>query len=192
MARFTALVAMMFTLTLGSSVASGQDLTHLGQPVDNLVTVKCTACIMNADTLNPFPALNEIVNPDGSTSPFVVPNGQVFVMTDVEWFLDSNAQTAPTGTVFLILNLAKKNSNNYVSVFASKATPVVNGRFAMHESLTSGIVVAPEVRILPEMISSDAKLGGATVFVHGYFVSGSKYATVRFPILHDPVIEKKK
>jgi hypothetical protein len=192
MARFAALVSMMFTLTLGTSVALGQNLSHLGQPVDSLVTVKCTACIMNADPLNPFPALNEIVNPDASTSPFVVPNGKVFVITDVEWFLDSNAQVVPTGTAFLILNLAKKNTNNYVSVFASKATPVVGGRLAMHESLTAGIVVAPEVRILPEMITSDGKLGNATVFVHGYFVSGSKYSSVRFPVLHSPVLEKKK
>lgn len=177
MARLITLAALLATFTLGAPVAFADNLTHLGQPVNNLVTVKCTGCIMHATPSSPFPSLNEIVNPDASTTPFVVPNGQVFVITDVEWFMVTGGKQLPAGSnVFLILNLAKKNNpSNYISVFASKAVPVINGTFSMHESLTAGIVVAPNVSILPEMINSRINLAGATVIVHGYFMPDPQF-----------------
>jgi hypothetical protein len=192
MARFTALIAMMLTLTFGTSTALAQNLTHLGQPVSNLVTVKCTAGSKPPGSTWPYPVFNEIVNPDASTSPFTVPNGQVFVITDIEWFLAPDSHGIPAGsTVFLILNVAKKNEAGYISVFASNAMPVNNGSLAMHESLTAGIVVAPNVNILPEMISSSDQYGNATVFVHGYFMPDDRYS-VKFSGFHHPATEQKK
>lgn len=189
---FVVLTLCVFTV----SIAQADGLSHLGQPVGNLVTVlyeqeEAQDSFLASEAGPPAP---QIVSSHAIRSPFVIPQGQVFVITDVEWYAETTdavwaqeiggpSSYAGRSASFLIELSGRKGDSR---VFFSKAVPIVpipGGKIqgapvsvSGHENLTAGIVVSSDVKIVPDLWGFPTDmLEDSYVVLHGYFMPDPTY-----------------
>lgn len=182
MARLVLFVSILCALTLRVSGAHAADLTHLGQPVGSLVTVLYLGVQPTPEHSYgyDFPTYGQIISPSASASPFVIPDGQVFVITDAEWYARLHPNQMPpyssewagkSASFTITLSNGTGQTRSSYTLFVSRPVPNVNGVITGHESLTAGIVVASRTSITPSLIEfPTSHLGSSYVILHGYFM----------------------
>ena len=143
------------TPTGGSAPVPGRPLTHVGQPAANFVGLRC----------NKFsgPACTDFRRQhlDGSedTSPFTIPSGMVFVITDVSW---SASATAGTDLRFFIQSGAPSIRYAYSAVADS------SGFVAVADHFTTGFAFST----MPSfVITSSSAETPEFIGVQGYLIS---------------------
>ena len=158
------LIVAAMALLLSGGPAHAQ--THLGQSVDAHVVLKNDRS--PGTTCDSFSFKDQAlfrVFPDGtqSAAPFVVPRGQVLVVTDVEWNVrESQTTLVPGTTLFLQIYLSTNIPDAHV--FQSRGVSITNeqknARPGTSEQLTAGFLVASGTPICPNAIH-----GGTSIAV---------------------------
>ena len=143
------------TVTVGNTPASPVPVrtldTHVGRPTSDLVTLTRLA----GGTLRR-------VSADGvpETVEFVVPSGQVFVVTDFSWTAGGDPATlAGSAATFRLLNAG-------TIVHVSAAALGANGQGGASEEMTSGIAFAAGTQVRWATTTA----GAFDVTVHGYLI----------------------
>lgn len=104
----------------------------------------------------------QLVNPNGTLSPFVIPEDRVFVVTDMD-FIFGNAAPNRTTTVQLLLF-----DGGPLSAFQNATIADSAGVGGFHSSLTTGVVIARNTPFTVRA-TSDINPAGVRVNLHGYF-----------------------
>ncbi|MBI1744545.1 hypothetical protein HYR54_15970 [Candidatus Acetothermia bacterium] len=143
-------------MSLGT--AESNVLTHVGQLASNHVTLELVGGAKGGCGVHMLDFVR--VLPDGTTGGpansngfFRVPDGQVLIVTDVDWqYIHPNGASA-VGTIeilrLFIENLA--DSTKTRRAFESTVTLSSAGSGGISESMTSGFVVSSKARICPDV-----------------------------------------
>ena len=135
--------------------ASTHDLTHIGQPSSNHVTLE----VVGGVTGGCGPELSDFVRvlPDGgSGGVFRVPEGKVLVVTDVDWQYATHGifDTSKMQVLRLVIeNLADPKLDRRAMDSAIVLTDDGKGGLSggISESMKSGFVASSEARICPDV-----------------------------------------
>lgn len=196
MSKFALHLLALYLLAVNIPIARADSLSHLGQPVGNLVTLKYTSLDRKHGHTTPY-----LITPEGESKPFKLPGGNVLVITDVEWRVTSEYYdtTRTDGTT-----VALEMLNNGSVVYVSDPVVVKNGNAGSHANLTAGIVVSdPHVELkLATNVPGNNKgpnknkirlnihfvaEGDAFAILHGYFLpAASPSSAARSPKMGDP------
>lgn len=146
------------TVTIGNTEASPVPMhsvdTHVNRPTTDLVTL----VRLNAGSL-------QRVSDDGVTenTEFVVPAGQVLVVTDFSWTAAGDpASVAGAGSTFRLLN-------NSTPVHVAGITLGSNGQGSASVEMTTGVAFGAGTHV--RWVTTTA--GGLDVTVHGYLIAAS-------------------
>lgn len=131
--------------------------THLGRKASEIISLSGL-----------FNATGEIffmrTLPDGTATSFSVPAGKVFIITDVNWMIDSGNPGAVARLSLRTENLANpgliRNVHNSVLTLNSAGVNNVNERFG------AGIAVSSAAKITANIVTPSGALGG--LFLIGY------------------------
>ena len=153
------------TITVGNTAAAPalvKDVnaalaTHLGRKASEMVSLSGN-----------FTATGEIffmrTLPDGTSTTFTVPAGKVFIITDVNWQIESGNPGTVARLLLRIENLANpaliRNVHNSVFTLNSAG---VNG---VNERLGAGIVVSSAAKITAQLTAPSGALGA--LYLIGY------------------------
>lgn len=113
---------------------------------------------------SPWLALNTRVNPDGTLSPFVIPAGQVLVVTSVDWRQGLGSATVHS-EFFLFPSAANINVNYPIAMsVGAGAGPTGGGSFVV-----TGVVLPAGTPCWG--INDLSNLGSADALVHGFLTA---------------------
>ena len=139
-------------MSVGTATAGGLAPSKASQ----LITVASSTSACN---ISGTFKVNTQQNPDGTTTPFSVPAGLVFVVTSYDWFLASSG--SPGATVLLQLTVEAATSFSLVSAQIQKTD--ANGFAGGNVQLPPGFVVKSGANLCA------ATLGvSPAVVVHGF------------------------
>jgi hypothetical protein len=131
--------------------------THLGRKASEIISLSGL-----------FNATGEIffmrTLPDGTATTFSVPAGKVFIITDVNWMIDSGNPGAVARLSLRTENLANPSliRNVHNSVLSLNSAGVNN----VNERLGAGIAVSSAAKITANIVTPSGALGG--LFLIGY------------------------
>jgi hypothetical protein len=153
------------TITVGNTAAApalvkdvnAASATHVGRKASEIVSLSgllnATGEIFFMRTL-----------PDGTSTTFTVPAGKVFIITDVNWQIESGNPGTVVRLLLRVENLANpsfiRNVHNSVLTLNSAGVNGVNERFG------SGIVVSSAAKITASLTAPSGALGG--LYLIGY------------------------
>jgi len=153
------------TITVGNTAAApalvkdvnAASATHLGRKASEIVSLSGN-----------FTPTGEIffmrTLPDGTSTTFTVPAGKVFIITDVNWQIESGNPGTVVRLLLRVENLANpsfiRNVHNSVLTLNSAGVNGVNERFG------SGIVVSSAAKITASLTAPSGALGG--LYLIGY------------------------
>lgn len=159
-----ALVSAFVTVTNTSSnpVATGMS-TNVGVPVQNLVTLQCgvlVGTVENQCTSNTV--IDTRINPDGSLPTFVIPEGQTFVITDVNWDVFNCTPSTYCSVILFVPAIFGGSStpNIFLTTLSTGSVADGNGRAIGSNHLTTGI----PIRALPRIQAGNSSV----VTITGY------------------------
>lgn len=153
------------TVTIGNTAAApalvrdvnAASATHLGRKVSDLVSLSGL-----------FNATGEIffmrTLPDGTTTTFTVPAGKVFIITDVNWQIESGNPGTVARLLLRVENLA--NPSLFRNVHNSVLTLNGAGVNGVNERLGSGIAVSSAAKITATLTTPTGALGA--LYLIGY------------------------
>ena len=153
------------TVQIGNTAASpalvrdvnAASATHLGRKASEIVSLSGN-----------FNANNEIffmrTLPDGTSTPFTVPTGKVFIITDVNWQIDAGNPGTVARLLLRIENLA--NPIFIRDVHKSVLTLNSAGVNGVNERLGSGIAVSSAAKITAQITTPSGALG--CLYLVGY------------------------
>jgi hypothetical protein len=123
-----------------------------------LVTLRSSGATCGA---SPWKALDTRVNPDGTLSPFVIPEGRVLVVTSVDW--RQGLIAAGQHSEFFLFPSATNISINYpiAQAVGAGAGPTGGGSFVV-----TGTVIGPGTPCWG--INDLSNIGSADALVHGF------------------------
>jgi len=101
--------------------------------------------------------------PDGSSVPFTIPNGQVLIVTDVDWTANSGAGNLPRTEQAILLLVTNTSITGLGENVATGITQAVGGSF----HFTNGVVVAPNTSLCIGLTSNNT----VAAFLQGYLAS---------------------
>jgi len=150
------------TNTSSNPVATGMS-TNVGVPVQNLVTLQCGVLIgqvENQCTANSV--IDTRINPDGSLPTFVIPAGQTFVITDVNWDVPNCAPSTYCSVVLFVPAILGGSStpNIFLTTLSTGSMADGNGHAIGSDHLTTGI----PIRALPKIQAGNSSV----VTITGY------------------------
>ena len=101
-------------------------------------------------------------------SQFIVPDGQVLIVTDVEWLSTCNGCTNSAELTFEVVGA----SGAHRPVYSSHAARGTDSRAGVSESMETGFVVGEggHITLAPSLSSSSTTF---TIYLHGYLVPAS-------------------
>lgn len=159
-----AVVSAFVTVTNTSSnpVATGMS-TNVGVPVQNLVTLQCgvlVGTVENQCTSNSV--IDTRINPDGSLPTFVIPEGQTFVITDVNWDVPNCTPSTYCSVILFVPAIIGGSStpNIFLTTLSTGSVADGNGRAIGSNHLTTGI----PIRALPRIQAGNSSV----VTITGY------------------------
>lgn len=192
-------------LAANLSCVQATDLTHLGQPVSEFVTVLYQTHNPTVD--NVFPSADDQLRifPDGHTARFQIPANHVFVITDVDWHLEmkmGSSRTAGSGDAVALALTARGPRGSAHVIYSSSPSPLYIGPSANwsrrhphyhiqaggHDSLTAGVVMTQDASLWfhlvgnPLVRSPHYVRDGCYVVLHGYFMAAPRMVTIQGPI----------
>jgi len=153
------------TVLLGNTAAApalvrdvnAASATHLGRKASEMVSLSGL-----------FNATGEIffmrTLPDGTATTFSVPAGKVFIITDVNWQIESGNPGTVARLLLRVENLA--NPSFFRNVHNSVLTLNSAGVNGVNERLGAGIVVSSAAKITANLTTPSGALGG--LFIIGY------------------------
>ena len=159
-----AIVSTLVTVTNTSSnpVATGMS-TNVGVPVQNLVTLQCGVLIGEVENqCNSNSVIDTRINADGSLPTFVIPAGQTFVITDVNWDVPNcTPSTYCPVTLFVPAIFGGASTPNiFLTTLSTGSVADGNGHAIGSNHLTTGIAI----RALPKIQAGNS----AVVTITGY------------------------
>lgn len=159
-----AVVSAFVTVTNTSSnpVATGMS-TNVGVPVQNLVTLQCGVLIGTVENQCLSSAVIDTrINPDGSLPTFVIPEGQTFVITDVNWDVPNCTPSMYCPVILFVPGILGGASTPNISLTALSTGSVADGsgRAIGSDHLTTGI----PIRALPKIQAGSSSV----VTITGY------------------------
>lgn len=136
--------------------------THMGQPPNQHVSLQSVG---SGNSI-----IFDRINADGTKSPFNIPVGSVFVVTDVDWRYGGGhhrrSQTLEISIQKIHSGDPEEDELEPERVFASTIVLDRDGQGGKSEALTSGFVVSSAGRIV---INTEPSGGSAIVYIRGYF-----------------------
>ena len=153
------------TVLLGNTAAApalvrdvnAASATHLGRKASEMVSLSGL-----------FNATGEIffmrTLPDGTATTFTVPAGKVFIITDVNWQVESGNPGTVARLLLRVENLA--NPSLFRNVHNSVLTLNSAGVNGVNERLGAGIAVSSAAKITASLTTPSGALGG--LFLIGY------------------------
>lgn len=131
--------------------------THLGRKASEMVSLSG-----NFNTTGEIFFMRTL--PDGTSTPFTVPAGKVFIITDVNWQIESGNPGTVARLLLRIENLANpifiRNVHNSVLTLNSAGVNVVN------ERLGAGIAISSAAKITALLTTPTGALG--SLYLIGY------------------------
>jgi hypothetical protein len=144
------------------------NITHLGQPVSQHVTLESIGVATTGDPtkdLDFFRILPDATITPGGRTGFRVPSGQMLIITDIDWQYAGSPGSAQTFRVFITpLNGDTPGRR----VFASTIALNKEGNGGISETLTAGFVVSPSVRLVVDTFPGGGQIQHAVL--RGYLV----------------------
>lgn len=144
--------------------------THLGQPPHHHVLLESIGVASTGDPSKDLDFFR--ILPDGTITPggpagFRVPNGDVLIITDVDWQYAGSPGSSQTFRIF-IKPLKEGDLGPGRRVFESTITLSGEGRGGASESMTTGFLVSPNVRLAVDTSPGGGKIQHA--LLRGYLV----------------------
>ena len=132
--------------------------THVGRKASEIINISGLF-----DASGKIFFLRTLANGDATS--FSIPAGKVFIVTDVNWHMDSGN---PGTVVRLTLNLENVANPSLIrKVYNAVVTLNAGGTAGINESLGSGFVVSPAAKITADLTAPTGALNG--LFLRGYF-----------------------
>lgn len=142
--------------------------THMGQPASHHVLLEAVGVASTGDPSRDLDFFR--VLPDGTTTPsgpegFRVPNGDVLVITDIDWQYAGSPGSSQTFRVFI---KPLKDGDHGRRVFESTITLDREGHGGASEAMTTGFVVSSNVRLAVDTAPGGGKIQHA--LLRGYLM----------------------
>lgn len=157
-----ALVSAFVTVTNTSSnpVATGMS-TNVGVPVQNLVTLQCGVLVGTVEE-QCNSGIDTRINPDGSLPTFVIPQGQTFVITDVNWDVSNCTPSTYCPVILFVPAIigGASTPNIFLTTLSAGSVADGSGRAIGSDHLTTGI----PIRALPKIQAGNSSV----VTITGY------------------------
>jgi hypothetical protein len=106
-----------------------------------------------------------LLAPDGSTSAFSVPPGQVLILTGLRWFSDGDA----TPGILCGVDVDKHSGQRIVTDAALVMPTIGGGGFVTHQTSLDNVVISPGTELCVQ--SGGCGRLGAQAYVTGYLTS---------------------
>jgi len=135
--------------------------SHLGQPVNNHVTLGCYSSENGGSSIT-WTFFR--IFPDGSVDNFAIPQGKALVVTDIDWSYNTG-ENNQAQTFSILMKVPKKEIRNVI--FASTVLGDGNGTGGASVSMTTGFVVSRMDAIEPTL-----EFGGSLndIILRGYII----------------------
>jgi hypothetical protein len=172
-AFFTALIRFVIPVLMLIPALFAGDVTHLGVPANDLVTLQVITGARNGCGSAKFDVVR--VLPDGSSSadPFRVPEGRELIVTELDWYYFNG----PPGAMVILSVLAEnlRDSGKRSIVFQSPIRLGTDGVGGASERMTSGFGISSSSRLCFDVVNGT--VGYPTrlskMLVRGYLVDKS-------------------
>jgi hypothetical protein len=160
-----AVAALAFPGLLGAS-----DITHVGVPVNDLITLQVTSGARNGCGPAKFEVVR--VSPDGTTSAeaFRVPDGRSMVITELDWYYFNGAPGLTVVLTVFAENL--RDANKRSIVFQSPLRLGSDGVGGVTERMTTGFAVSSGARLCFDVLNGTLgyPMRLSKVVLRGYLV----------------------
>jgi len=198
-----AIAALTLLLMLGgaplltrSVLADGLPLSHLGQPIQDHVTLvnafQHPEEVCSARLLGSAGFADQVLvrmSPNGTLSPdkFQVPNGRILVITDITWstFATLGDPLIVGTTLSLGLSLVRPESSATVAS-ADETIDTAEGRPGASVHLVSGVAVGPGSEICPSAVQASPQrviaVKLARVIINGYLIDAPRIKLPNKPV----------
>lgn len=147
------------------------DLTHVGTPVNDLVTLQVLSGTRNGCGPAKFEAVR--VLPDGTSGPegFRVPEGRAMVITELDWYYVNGP---PGMTVVLsVLTENLRDASKRSTVFQSPLRLGADGVGGRSEHMTTGFAVSSSARLCFDVLNGSIgyPMRLSKVLLRGYLIN---------------------
>ena len=166
----TALIRFVIPVSMLIPALSAGDLTHVGVPANDLVTLQVISGARNGCGSTKFDVVRLLADGTTAADPFRVPEGRQLIVTELDWYYFNGPPGAMVILSVLAENLRDPSKRN--TVFQSPIRLGGDGVGGASERMTSGFAISSSGRLCFDLVNGTVgyPIRLSKVLLRGYLV----------------------